>query len=281
MSTVRPVLSKYSLKMSFYFALLLTSLFWRNAMACQLTLKVSLNEDWSPYVVNSGEEFNGLEIEILNLIFKRVDFCAKYIVLPSSTRAFKELIEDRLDLILGASFTEERASFANFSERYRDEEMLLFRATNQPLLDFSINTPFFELDPLLFKNTRIAVNRGSKFGGEFDAFIKQYANQIAETTLSRQRFDLLKIGRVDYAVEDRLTGYALMSEAGYAGQIVSTGIVVHKNPIFYMLRPGVLTTAKMNIFNQSIIDSQPQIEQLINSYILKYIANKPSKSSPE
>jgi polar amino acid transport system substrate-binding protein len=253
-----------------YLIVLILSFLKPTSHACELNLTVGINEDWPPYVVKTKGNFEGLEVDILDLVLERASFCANFTEIPSSSRAFREFSDNKIDLIFAASLNEARQSYAKFSVSYREEEMRLFRPKNTPSFVNSDIDSFAELDPALFLNSIIAVNRGSIYGEVFDTFRKNFDKSIVETNLARQRFDLLKKHRVDYSVEDRVTGLALLSEAEYANDVTGTKIVVHKNPIYYMLRPGVMTNEQIQKFNQSIQDSQLKIDQLIKRYTMKF-----------
>jgi len=66
------------------------------------------------------------------------------VLLPTSSRAFEELKEGRIDVIFAASKTSARADFAYFSDAYRDEVVRLYKYTESP--DLNNISDFFYKD---------------------------------------------------------------------------------------------------------------------------------------
>lgn len=68
--------------------------------ACAKTLKVGTNErNWPPYVVAVNNNLTGVEIDVVNTILTTHLFVLKFMLLPTSARAFEELKEGRIDIV--------------------------------------------------------------------------------------------------------------------------------------------------------------------------------------
>ncbi|TQF71152.1 substrate-binding periplasmic protein [Pseudoalteromonas luteoviolacea] len=245
-------------------------IFCTKLVACEKSLKVSVSSDWPPYSSKSEGAYHGLEIQLIELITREAGFCVQYVVLPSSSRTFKELQEGNVDIVPAASFTQSRRKYAEFSLPYRQEVMLLFAHKSNAL-------PFLSNGKLkgnaLYSNLQnniVAVSRGSVYGKSFSVFRNNCPDCVIETNLARERFNLVLKKRVEYVVEDNLTGAFLIQKGNYAEHIQPTAISVYNNPVHYMIRPGSLTEQQLQRFNLAIIKNRDTIEQIINDYHVLY-----------
>ena len=94
------------------------------AAACRMTMAL---EQWPPYVYRDAQDrYTGLDLELLQAIFKEAR--CTLLTLPELPTARRELLfqQGKLDLMLAASETSERLSYARFSVAYRDEAVGLF-----------------------------------------------------------------------------------------------------------------------------------------------------------
>ncbi|WP_235406006.1 substrate-binding periplasmic protein [Pseudoalteromonas sp. SMS1] len=232
-----------------------------------------MSSDWPPYSSKHEGTYYGLEIQLIEMIMRDAGFCAQYVVLPSSSRTFKELQEGHVDIIPAASFTQSRRKYAEFSLPYRQEVMLLFAHKSNAL-------PFLSKQNLkgsaLYSNLQnniVAVSRGSVYGKLFSVFRKNCPDCVIETNLARERFNLVLKKRVEYAVEDNLTGAFLIQKGRYGEHVKPTAISVYTNPVHYMIRPGSLTEQQLQKFNLAIIKNRDALKQIIDDYHVLYGLN--------
>lgn len=125
---------------------------------------------------------------------------------PSSSRAFSEFKKDHVDLTCAASYAFNRRGFAECSRTYRTEIMQVFSHISQPPLQKSPNGRL----PLALNNAIVAINRGSVYGPAFSHFQAQCTDCVIELSESIDRFELIKHKRVNFAVEDLLSGAYLI-----------------------------------------------------------------------
>lgn len=222
--------------------------------ACEKTLQVSAEDNWPPYSYKQDEMYKGLDIDIIEMILKKADLCWEYLYFSSSGRALLELKKGNIDLIFAASFTAQRSEFADFSFPYREEIMQLFTHTE--------NTK----KPQLADHYIFAINRGGFYGSQFKEFQAKCLQCIVGTNLATERFGLLKFKRVDFAVEDILTGSYLIKNKGLFSFIKNTHLIVHRNPIHLMLKKNLLNEQEFNKLNLAIQNSLPEINKLVNAY---------------
>ncbi|MDK2595446.1 transporter substrate-binding domain-containing protein [Pseudoalteromonas sp. P94(2023)] len=245
----------------------------RAAYSCEKSLRVSISGNWPPYSQRVNGQYEGLEVEVVELVLKEAGFCWQYVELPSSSRAFKQFQENKVDLIPAASFTQSRRKYAEFSLPYRQEVMLLF--AHQDNTDTVMQESSITSTALLrhLKNNLIAINRGSVYGQGFEGFRKVCEDCVVETNFAHERFNLIKHKRVEYAVEDILTGAHLTQETSYKGVIRATAIKIYDNPIHYMLRPGMLSEPQLRQLNLAIIKNRQRIEEIVQRYKQRYGAD--------
>ncbi|MEP2651129.1 MAG: transporter substrate-binding domain-containing protein [Paraglaciecola sp.] len=237
-----------------------------SSQACELVIKAASSDDWPPYFFKAYEEEAGLEVDILHTVLEKTPFCLEFVSMPSLSRAVEELRHKRVDLLVASSFSEDRATFSQYSKSYRDEKMVMFENKhNKSLVQTLATKPNYE-DYINQENMIIAVHRGSHYGKKFNQFLADFKGNTISTTFARQRFDLLKKGRVDIAIEDQLAGVFLMADANYYDHIVNSQIVVFNEPVYYMLRKGLMNEQQLEVFNQAIEDSLQQIQDLIQEY---------------
>ncbi|TMP41042.1 hypothetical protein CWB96_07795 [Pseudoalteromonas citrea] len=230
---------------------------------CEKTITISAANDWPPYSYKENGVFKGLDIEIIELLLQDVNICWNYVAFPSSSRAFSEFQKDHVDLIFAASYTSNRRGFAEFSVAYRTEIMQLFSHISQPPLQKSPKGRF----PLALNNAIVAINRGSVYGPAFSHFQAQCTDCVIELSESIDRFELIKHKRVNFAVEDLLSGaYLIKNNTQLSHSVRATHITVHSNPVHYMLRPGMFSEKKLREFNLAIINNKCRIETLTNQY---------------
>ncbi|MBQ4878370.1 transporter substrate-binding domain-containing protein [Pseudoalteromonas luteoviolacea] len=237
---------------------------------CDKTLRVSTSGNWPPYSQRIDGQYVGLEVEIVELVLREAGFCWQYVELPSSSRAFKQFQENLVDIIPAASFTQPRRKYAEFSLPYRQEVMQLFAHTkNKREFNTSknVSTPALLLN---FGDNLIAVSRGSVYGEHFANFRRLCEDCVVETNFADERFNLVKKERVEYAVEDYLTGAYLLQKPEYEGMVKPTSIRIYENSIHYMLRPGMLTEKQLQRFNLAIIKSSKKIALLVDDYQSQY-----------
>ena len=230
---------------------------------------VSVSFSWPPYSYKENDHLTGLDIEILESLLKLNDLCWNYRRYPSSSRAFLEFQKGNVDLIFAASYSASRSEFAQFSLAYRQEIMMLFSQKNASEFE-SLKTPSLLQDFIFLENSMVAVNRGSVFGNAFESFRQRCKACVINTNQPYTRLKMLQLGRVDFAVEDFLTGLYLIRQRNMENTIAATNFIINDNDVFYMIRPGLMTPDELERFNQSILDSKSKINNLVQTYVLKY-----------
>ena len=235
--------------------LLLSFVLTTNAFACVKTITVSAASDWTPYSFrNETGGYSGMDIEIVNLVFSKLGFCTEFVAFPSSARSFVELQKGNVDVIFAASWTQDRQNMGSFSAPYRKEYLSSFSHTSNDI-------------PFQFDAGKIvAVNRGSFFGQKFQQYSKSCNNCVVEVSQTKQRFQLLKSQRIDYAIEDLFSGLYFIQRSEFKPYIKLDNEAVHSNHVHFILNKHRFDEVLVKRVNSAIDDSDEQISQLIAKY---------------
>lgn len=221
------------------------------SFACEKNISVSVASGWPPYSFKTKNGFEGVDIEILNTVFKKAGYCLTYVVFPSSARGFAELKKGMVDVIFAASWTLERQNIGHFSAPYRKEYLSSFTSANNDV-QFQYN-----------KNKAIAVNRGSFLGQKFSMYKNECSHCVFEVSNTNQRLSLLKSKRVDYAIEDLFSGLYLMQTPEFKGYIKLDNEAFHVNHVHYLLNKKAFSLDSVKQLNKVINDSDEEISQLL------------------
>ena len=221
---------------------------------CEMTLVVSTALEWPPYSWEVDGQYHGIDIQILEYLFSKLNYCWQYVAYPSSTRAFREFQKGNADVIFAASLTNERRRYAVFSEPYRQEDMHLIYHIND-----SDVAPYSE-------NSTIVVNRGSYYGEAFALFKQQCPACVIELSLAFDRLKMVDLGRIQYAVEDMHAAEYLMITSDIHNIAIAEQSI-HKNDVHFMFRPGVLTEQELKTFNETIVVNQSVIDAIDNDFV--------------
>ncbi len=241
------------------------------AQPCTKTLKIYANDNWFPYSYVKDGVYQGLEIEVLKKVLSDADLCWHFVSYPSSSRAIREFQKHNVDVLFAASYTRQRDSFSDFSLPYRQETMTLFGKKDKvELLATNAQAVPQNIYPSL-RNTIVAVNRGSVYGGLFQHFRRLCSDCVVELNLAQERFELVMRSRADFLVEDFLSGLYLISHnSEYKNSIKASPFTIHQNPVHYMLRSDVLSKDEFSRLNYAIRQNQYFIEQTVEQYFQKY-----------
>lgn len=244
--------------------------------ACEQKIRISAAKDWPPYSYINNGGFSGLDIDIIEMILSDINLCWEYVSFPSSSRAFQEFKKDNIDLIFAASYTSPRRGFSEFSVAYRTEFMQLFSHQDFILAD-TMETGKTKVIPEFLEKSITAINRGSVYGAPFSKFKAQCPDCVVEMNASIARFRLLKYKRVNFVIEDLLTGaYLIKNSKEIEGHVKATRFNVRKDPVHYMLRPGMFSESKLQAFNLAIIKNKQNIKKITDKYYQALDVAKPA-----
>lgn len=246
------------LKLFIFCALFISCFGWANTQ-CATTYKVGVGTLWPPYVMYDDTSYSGLDVEISEAVFLHAGFCIEFVKLPSSARGIVELQKGEIDVLPSASYNKERAEIAHFSKGYRRERMRLF--THQ------VTTPITNLTELFAAEYTFTANPGAYYGEELAQIltIKWYKQRFFEVASVTQRMELVKRGRVDFLIEDEISGLYFKRLLGYKN-IVLHEYVVNDNAIHFMLNRQSFDYDKVRKINNAIKAINPELRRIEAKY---------------
>ncbi|CAH9060537.1 hypothetical protein PSECIP111951_02302 [Pseudoalteromonas holothuriae] len=228
--------------------------------SCSQTVQLGLVADWPPLTYFYQGKAHGLDIEIAKIIFDSIDICVKYVRLPSSARALEQIENGDIDVAVMVSYTEQRAQFGYFSKPYRYEKMRLFSYLDA--------YPIKSLSELLDKQKIIGLSIGSFYGKEIAKLstLPKYQNQFVKISSSDRRADMLLKKRVDFIVDDIISGLYIKRTKGYK-DIKPWPYIVHDNQVHFIIKKSPTNKDLLKQVNWAITQLQPTIDELVQSYI--------------
>ena len=234
-------------------------LFCSAASACKKTINIGVVADWPPLTVFDQHGPWGLDVEIAELVFQHITLCTNYIRFPSSARTFEEMSKGVIDVALMTSYTKQREQYGDFTRPYRFERMRLFSL--RPATEIA------SLESLLKQQKSIGLSIGSYYGEELKKLkqIEIYQDNFVSIASAKSRVEMLMKGRVDFIVDDIITGSYFINELGNQEAEVWP-YVVHDNQVHMLLRKGAFNQLEQARINDAIGQLKPQIELLVNSY---------------
>ncbi|WP_323968272.1 substrate-binding periplasmic protein [Aeromonas veronii] len=222
--------------------------------------------DWQPFSYrNEQQQLRGLDVELLNAIFLRAGYQAKFNEMPWA-RVLHELKFGTVQLTMSANITAERQQYARFSHPYREEETAIIirrqdaeRWRGITTLEQLINTP----------NFHIGVLKGFDYGTTFRQLMAR--PELQPRLQMRLRLDqLLKMlqgGRIQGFILDPhgLQGWQDKDEAQ---DQLHTLLRIEVTQVHLMLSKESTTEAQLQRINQAIdqLKQSPDYQQILDRY---------------
>ncbi|PHV39323.1 ABC transporter substrate-binding protein [Janthinobacterium sp. BJB304] len=216
------------------------------AQACRMTMAL---EQWPPYLYRDAQgSYTGLDLELLQAIFKEAH--CTLVTLPELPTARRQLLFQTggLDLMLAASETPERQSYARFSISYRDEAVGVFGKAGTHAAQRHVGS-FGQL--ARGKATLLAPKVGW-YGAQYAAARPALEKDGRLNTFGsfRQGILMLDAGRADLLLGDVL---AVRHEARLQGVALTTlPFLALRAPVHLMLNARSTSTADLARLNAAI-----------------------------
>lgn len=243
------------------FALLILISSSAYSQGCHSTLTLGLGSIWPPYYFNQNGQPSGIDIEIVQHIFKQANICLLYSKMPSTARALAELKKGSIDLLYGASYSKKREEFAIFTLPYRQETIRIFtrKQSNVELRNAT-------LAQLLSAKLKVATNRGSYIGGDGLALANpDYTDYVFNVPRIDRRMKMLSHEHVDLTIEDEVAGLYYLKMNALTGIEMLPAIVYH-NDISLMLNKSNISNELINNINTVIKANNDAFRLLAKAY---------------
>ncbi len=228
---------------------------------------------WEPYQFNKitpgGVVLTGLDVQLLKKMTDKIG-----IVIDSEKVDWKEhqrlLKEGKLDMAAAATYTDERAEYAYFSNPYRFEENSLFILRDSgKTLDFNSLSELFA--QIRLQNFNLGVTDGFAYvDPEINMFINDSINQDIVRSYENdiEALRALVNGEIDGFISDRIVGAAVVLD-NKANSLVKELALQAKTPVHLMFSKKTISPGLVDKFNQEIKDfiGSYEYKNIIKSYL--------------
>lgn len=238
-------------------------------LCCQATAQESLVVgwvNWQPFSYrNEQQQIRGLDVELLNAIFQRANYQAKFSEMPWA-RVLHELKFGTVQLAMSANITTERQQYARFSHPYREEETAIVirrqdaeRWRGITTLDQLINTPDFH----------IGVLKGFDYGNTFRQLMArpELQSRLQMRLRLEQLLKMLQGGRIQGFILDPhgLQEWRHKDELQDGLHIL---LRIELTPVHLMLSKKSTTEAQLQRINLAIeqLKQSPDYQQILDRY---------------
>lgn len=221
-------------------------------------------ELWYPYQYrNSQQELLGLDFEIFNAILAKAGYSSEYTELPWK-RHLHYIKTGEMDVAMGASKTEERSRYAEFTQAYRKETVKLYVRKGQST-HIDLNT----LADLSTSKFMIGIESGYYYGDEYQALMKttEFQEHIIEVVDIEENVTLLLKGHIDGFLVDPATIKAFANKYQMQNEFEQHSLSVYQSDIHIML-------SKQSVSQSMVKKLDDAIGELKRSGELKRIINK-------
>jgi len=219
---------------------------------CPSLIRLPYNSSWLPYISVTDEAVTGTDIDMIRNILQDIGSELQLLPRPES-RALTELASGKVDLLFGASYTDERATYAWFSLPYRDEVnvVLVNPQVVQRFPELTTKAAFFDLARRKLVGT---FNPKGFYGIEFEQLKQLEAVQHRSVPIfnAEQRLALVLNQRADYTLADQTSVGTRFSEQPIYQQLVVLPFELARAEIHLMMSKKTIDAACVKRINQSL-----------------------------
>lgn len=163
------------------------------------------------WINKETNQFQGIAIELLQMIFSEIDVKVVFINVDSWARAQEEVKNGRIDMLVPPYKNSDRISLYNFAaEPFMKDETVVFVRKGMEFKFEKFN------DLLKFPGTAII---NDSFGSEFDNFEIIHKN-LTRLATTEQCFRFVDKGRARYVIAGKNAGLALLSNLNWEDKFV-------------------------------------------------------------
>lgn len=218
----------------------------------------------------------GLDIDLINALSSKVGVNLKYVETVWE-RAITNVESGKGDLLAGATYTDERATFAVFSLPYRYEEISLFTLKEgQKKLQFNNTDEFLAQIRLL--NFRLGIIKKAVYGNtEITEYMNKPSNNdiIIKYPNDTELLRALIRKEIDGYLTDRITGVAMvLSEPNK--ELIQEIPLGLKTPVHLMFSKKTVSVDVIEKFNSVIKEfiNSDTYKKIVKDYIYRVLLPK-------
>ncbi|MCC5854359.1 MAG: amino acid ABC transporter substrate-binding protein [Idiomarina sp.] len=214
--------------------------------SCQLRLGF---DAWEPYqYLDVGNVVRGLDVELVQAVASKMD-CTITTQQATWTELLDRLQEGEVDMLVGASRTEQREEFARFSDSYRKEQFTLFIRTGE-LHRFTMHT----VEDFVRRGHRLGVVNQYYYGDEVQELYSDeelgprfVGAMIGELNLARLLDD-----DIDGFLEDSFVGASMIRRKGMHEYVMPSDIQLPASNVYVMFSRESVDQETVERFNEAL-----------------------------
>ncbi len=222
--------------------------------ACEITMGW---DPWEPYHFSGlGGRVQGLDIDLITAIAERTD-CEIEFLQGSWAGLLRMIRTGELDLLLGATRTDEREEFAWFSDPYREENFSLYvrSAEAEQWSDQS-------LQDLIEGGFRIGVTQGYIYTSEITDLQSDpaHGDQFIEAAVGELNFTHLLDHRIDGFLEDPFVFTAIDRRRNWGVEMEPLNLAFGSGEVHMMFSRESVDESLVQRFNEALAEMRADSE---------------------
>ena len=230
------------------------------ASACELKITW---EPWPPFEIETADgQVSGLEGDLLTAIVGEMD-CTITWVQATWKRSLQDAESGKIDAVLSASYTEERAVWGRFSDVYR-------QSINHLVMGKDLGGRYGSLEAFLDAGKKLGIVKEYYYGEQVMALITagQYRKQIYDTLAAEANMKKVASGRVDGALMDSFVASNLKQEMDVADKIAATSIEVSSEDLHVLFSKASVDQQTVDDFNNVLarLKADGTLKKLFDQY---------------
>ncbi len=206
-------------------------------------------ELWYPYQYHNKKlQLVGLDIESFQAIMDQAKLDYNLAEIPWKTH-LHYLKVGKVDMAMGASWTQERASYAYFSKPYRKETVKLYVKKGQ-----AKQIQLSQLADLAGSSYMLGVESGYYYGDSYQQLIQlpEFRSNISEVIDLEQNVKLLMDGHLDGFLVDPNTMQSFIKKYRFEGVFEQHPLEIYSADVSIMLSKKTTDLALLEKINQAI-----------------------------
>ncbi|EGM69221.1 substrate-binding periplasmic protein [Shewanella sp. HN-41] len=243
--------------------------------ACPNPIKVGYN-DWAPYAWQDPHgEAQGLDVELMRSFAQFLGCDVSFINVPAK-RSHQMLKAGTLDMMMGATKTQDRQEYALFSEDYRNEEVRLF-----VLDEKKEQIHLGQWQDIFTQKLRLIVPTSGWYGNDYHdsrGRLEQAQLLVLSPSLDKS-VQMLYHGRADIVIGDSMAVPYIASQ--YQGvKLVPLKLVLEANPIHLMLSKASMSSLQLTQMNTAIrtLKDNGEIARVLHKWLQISLAKQTNMS---
>lgn len=223
-------------------------------------------EPWHPYqFIDTQGVLTGFDIEFVEAIASSIDCIVDYHEV-NWARGLVDLKNGRLDLITNANFTEERSTWAHYSDPYRDSSIVIFMRKGESKL-----YPLESLLDMVGTNFRLGIGRGVIYSKELTELSEQTEfnrHLVYIPTSEMQQYQMLQTSRIDGFLRSVTAMESLQKMVGSEINLEIHPLIIGDAKLHIILSKKSVSTELYIRFNQGFhsIMNNGVLDSLIAKY---------------